>query len=333
MLTDGYYRTTTSIQKSTVARVAELWSLLSIGDPAGDYWQGGVGEAIAQTVSAGQYAAANTAGLYVDQAVTDQGVPIGEYAVDARAFSGVSETGGSLKSAMFRVVQALLADLAAGRPRLEAQLSAKARATLFGGNEVANAARAAESAGITGTSHVTGYIRELNLPSCDRCIILAGRWYRWSAGFQRHPRCDCFHIPAVDAQQGADFSPHEYFDSLSAAEQDNIFGKANAEAIRMGADMGRVVNANQSTLPVGVYKERVRGADGEFRWVNTDRVRYRGTPTTLGVGNILELAAGDRARAVALLEEHGFIVLRDRQGGIINRFVSAQENVTYNATR
>src|SRR5690348_18342012 len=36
----------------------------------------------------------------------------------------------------------------------------------------------------------------LNPPSCQRCAILAGRWYRWSQGFLRHPRCDCVNLPA-----------------------------------------------------------------------------------------------------------------------------------------
>lgn len=36
---------------------------------------------------------------------------------------------------------------------------------------------------------VTGHIRYVNSPSCARCAILAGRFYRWSSGFQRHPHC------------------------------------------------------------------------------------------------------------------------------------------------
>jgi hypothetical protein len=44
---------------------------------------------------------------------------------------------------------------------------------------------------------VTGYVRSLNPPSCSRCAVLAGRVYRYSTGFQRHPRCDCLMTPTT----------------------------------------------------------------------------------------------------------------------------------------
>lgn len=36
---------------------------------------------------------------------------------------------------------------------------------------------------------LTGYTRMLNAPSCSRCVILAGKWFKWNEGFLRHPRC------------------------------------------------------------------------------------------------------------------------------------------------
>ena len=59
-----------------------------------------------------------------------------------------------------------------------------------------DANRAAESAVVAARTKVGGYVRQLNPPSCSRCAILAGRWYRWNKGFQRHPHCDCVHVPA-----------------------------------------------------------------------------------------------------------------------------------------
>lgn len=53
--------------------------------------------------------------------------------------------------------------------------------------QVGDAARVATGVAIVNDKALKGYIRHLTLPSCSRCIILSGRWYRWSAGFARHP--------------------------------------------------------------------------------------------------------------------------------------------------
>lgn len=51
---------------------------------------------------------------------------------------------------------------------------------------IADAARMAAGVDVASRRQV-GYVRMLNPPSCSRCAILAGRWYRWNAGFARHP--------------------------------------------------------------------------------------------------------------------------------------------------
>lgn len=60
---------------------------------------------------------------------------------------------------------------------------------------VNDAGRSAMGAWVASRRTETGYIRTLTPPSCSRCAILAGRWYRWSDGFQRHPGCDCEMVP------------------------------------------------------------------------------------------------------------------------------------------
>ncbi len=105
--------------------------------------------------------------------------------------------------------------------------------------------RQSESLGI-GVRPVGGYVRMLNPPSCSRCVLLAGAWYRSATAFQRHPRCDCRHIPASEGV-GNDMtvSPGDYFDSLSPKQQDATFTNAGAEAIRNGGDINQVVNARR----------------------------------------------------------------------------------------
>lgn len=113
--------------------------------------------------------------------------------------------------------------------------------------------------------HIEGYVRILNPPSCSRCAVLAGKFFRRNQGFDRHPKCDCRHIPASEDTAGDLRSdPRAYFDSLPTADelakqypdltvqmrrdagifsQEDIFTKAGADVIRKGADIGQVVNA------------------------------------------------------------------------------------------
>lgn len=104
--------------------------------------------------------------------------------------------------------------------------------------------RATEALGMY--AHETDfYVRMLTPPSCGRCVILAGRRYRLNQGFRRHPECDCRHIPASEAVAGdLTVDPRAYFDSLDEAGQVKLAGsRANAQAVRDGADIGQVVNA------------------------------------------------------------------------------------------
>lgn len=62
---------------------------------------------------------------------------------------------------------------------------------------IQDAGRTAAAVDMLTRSSVTGYVRTLNGPTCPRCAVLAGRFYRYSQGFQRHPRCDCLMTPTT----------------------------------------------------------------------------------------------------------------------------------------
>lgn len=129
---------------------------------------------------------------------------------------------------------------------------------------------------------LTGYVRMLNMPSCDRCIALAGKWFRWNEGFQRHPRCDCIHIPGAENVVGdARTDPYRAFQSMDADEQDRVFGRSEARAIREGADIYAVVNQSVRKLPTANS-----AIDRIFR------------------------TAGTRSNAIRMLREQGFILDR-----------------------
>lgn len=108
------------------------------------------------------------------------------------------------------------------------------------GSLVSDAGRAAEQASVAVRPRV-GYVRYLSPPSCSRCAVLAGRVYRYSQSFQRHPGCDCTMIPTTVA------NPDFVHDPVDLMERGLVTGlsKADQKAITDGADFGLVVNVRR----------------------------------------------------------------------------------------
>jgi hypothetical protein len=148
---------------------------------------------------------------------------------------------------------------------------------------VQDAGRAAESVA-TAVRPRIGYVRYLNLPSCSRCAVLAGRVYRWSSGFERHPNCDCTMVPTTVANDSLIQDPADLLD------QGQVMGmsKADAQAVAQGADFAKVVN-------VRLRKAGLREAGRVLG--------RRGTPTPEGIYRM----ASDQTEAVALLRRYGYI--------------------------
>jgi hypothetical protein len=182
-----------------------------------------------------------------------------------------------------------------------------------------DAMRAAEDVAMAQRPWVDGWVRMINPPCCSRCALLSGKFYLFNEGFLRHPRCDCYHLPAPsDPDKVRDLisinSPDRYFESLSAPEQDRIFTRAGAQAIREGADIARVVNARRgmSTAQNAGRLQRLRVA-GRDVYVTTEATTRRGRRAgqTRGVRlmpeSIFEIAGDDRDEAIRLLRVHGYL--------------------------
>ena len=107
---------------------------------------------------------------------------------------------------------------------------------------VSDAGRSAESVATT-LRPGTGYVRYLSPPSCSRCAVLAGRVYRYSSSFLRHPGCDCVMVPTSVAD------PTFTQDPVSLMERGLVSGlsKADRKAIEDGADFNKVVNVRQQS--------------------------------------------------------------------------------------
>lgn len=150
---------------------------------------------------------------------------------------------------------------------------------------VTDASRTASTVEMLRRPAITGHVRVLNPPSCPRCAILAGRVYRWSTGFQRHPGCDCLMTPTT-LQAGVDHTT----DPARAFERGEVRGlsKDDAEAIREGADMSQVVNVRrkQAGLTQG-----------------SSVLERSGRLTPAGITRV----ASDKAEALTLLRRFGYI--------------------------
>ena len=252
-------------------------------------------------VAAGQVLAARDSAASVPLMLAEQGIETDVAGVvSARALAGSASDGRGLRG---------LLDFTRD-PRVTDYLFA-----LIVSTQLQDAARGAASVAIAARPKVTGYVRMLNPPSCSRCAVLAGRRYRWNAGFERHPKCDCRHVPASEDTAGdLTTNPHAYFESLSKAEQDSAFTKAGAQAIRDGADAGQVVNARRGMETAQRGRLTRTKAFGQDLYVTSEGMTKRGTAYAARGGkkvrlmpeSIYELAE-DRADAIRLLKAHGYI--------------------------
>jgi len=232
----------------TTLTVQRLWRQLAAADLSGS-WLQGLGPAMVRAVAAGQLVAASTGQPYIEAMVRADGLHdnyLREASrVDARAFSGAAADGRALDSLLYLPVIRTKTLIGGGLTLQEAMLAGQAQLLSIAASEVADAGRGAAGVAMAANRSVTGYVRTVRSGACARCVILAGRWYRWNADFERHRRCQCYGTPATEARPGRHTSPLGFFKGLSRAEQDRRFTIGGAEAIRNGADIYKVVNAGR----------------------------------------------------------------------------------------
>lgn len=244
----------------TTVTLERLWKELAATDMSRS-WLGGLGAAMVRAVAAGQLVAASTGQPYVEAMVRMDGLS-SDYLeqaarVDARSFSGVAADGRTLDSLLYLPVIRTKTLIGGGLTVQEAMLSGRAQLLRMAVSEVADAGRGAVGVAMVANRSVTGYVRQVRAGACARCAILAGRWYRWNADFQRHKRCACYGTPATEARPGRHTNPMSFFKGLSRAEQDRRFTIGGAAAIRNGADIYKVVNAGRSTITLDAYGKKV----------------------------------------------------------------------------
>jgi hypothetical protein len=248
-------------------------------------------------VSSAQSIAAASSAQYVDDVAAQLDLDnTAAGRIHAQAFAGVASDGRALDGLLQQPAIKTLKAIKEGAEVRRAMSVGLLDLDMIVRTQVADAGRAADGVAITARPAITGYVRMVVGGACSRCLILAGRRYGWNAGFLRHPRCDCRHIPAAEDADDVRTNPRKAFDELSAAEQDRVFTKAGAQAIREGADMNRVVNARR-----GMYT-----AAGKR--MTTEATTRRGVGRARLMPEQIYLEAdGNRDEAIRLLRVHGYI--------------------------
>jgi len=244
----------------TTLTVERLWKRLQ-GNDLSRSWLNGLGPAMVRAVAAGQLVAASSGQPYIEAMVRADGLgndySEGASHVQPRQFSGAAADGRTLDSLLYLPVIRTKTLIQGGLTLQEAMTSGLFQLQRMAASEVADAGRGAAGVAMVANHRVTGYVRMVRAGACSRCVILAGRWYRYNADFQRHKRCQCYGVPATDARPGRRLNPMSFFSNLSRAEQDRRFGVGGATAIRNGADIYKVVNAGRSTITLDAYGQKV----------------------------------------------------------------------------
>jgi hypothetical protein len=296
----AHYRNQQAVSALTAKTVQRLWGRM--GENFDQSWAD-IRPTMLRILAAGQLAAATASIGYVQQVLdeTDQdaGDPAG--VVQPAAFAGTASDGRNLGTLLDQAPIQAKAAIGEGLTVPAALQRGQTFLTMAALTQVSDASRGVIAADIGQRPQDLGYVRMLNPPSCPRCVMLAGKWFRYNQGFQRHPRCDCRHVPSLENRAG-DFrtDPYLYFKSLGTTEQENLFGRSDARAIRDGADIYRVLNLSHRGLPVAGSKQAIR----------------YGTPTKVTVDQIYR-TAGTRANAIKLMREHGYITGDQVVGGNI----------------
>jgi hypothetical protein len=294
-----HYKRMQRLQALAVVTAMELWSEVSLTDLTGS-WAAQI-PLLLPVLSDMQARAAEAGAGYGAQTLADQGLyEPPQHFVNPAAFAGIASDGRSLAGLLYAPVPHTKTLIAGGLAPEAALKQGGKFLTTVTRTQVADAGRGAAGVDTVARPRV-GYIRMLNPPSCPRCSVLAGKFYRWNAGFDRHPRCDCIHVQttAVNAaeSEGLVHDPYEYFKSLSPAEQDKAYTKAGAQAIRDGADIFQVVNARRGMKPGGVTTE---GTSRRGNFGNTGGPRLM--PETIYAKGL------PREQTLRELERYGYIL-------------------------
>lgn len=304
-----HYRLIQRLQLLAVAAGRRAWDRLD-GKAVGRNWEEQVA-LLYPVVTAVQQRAAFSGATYSAMTIAEQGnyIPPTEF-VDPNAFVGYASDGRPVATLLTVPAAAAGSRMSQGMAIRDALDLGRATLDRILETQVADVARQAAGADIA-TRPRAGYVRMVSIGACDRCTILAGRFYRWNDGFLRHPQCNCEHVGTDVTSQAEAITknliddPYEAFSELDEATQDRIYGKGRAQAIRDGADISQVVNSRRGMTPNGYFT-----SEGTTRFGTAGQRLKRGQRrlTPEAIYEQADRFGHDRDWAIERLKEHGYIL-------------------------
>lgn len=328
-LADEFYRAQAARDKVAARAVQALWRTADPLDLTG--WFDEHAAELLVPILRAQEANAAEAQAYLEAQAAEQDAASPEALVDPVAFTTPVEAVRSM--AYSSSVLTAKTAIASGVPAAVATKWATKRLVGLAATLAADAGREATQASMT-AARMDGWVRMLRLPSCDRCVVQAGKWFAWNTGFQRHPGCDCVHIPV--AERGD--APAAVVDPAAAVRAGRVTGlsKVDAQAIVDGADPSQVINAKrgmgtanvfgrdvkitaEGTTRRGLYGGYDRASDGTLtrrpdagyarqRTAAGELERYRRRQVPrLAPSECYRLADGDQDKAMQLLLRNGYL--------------------------
>lgn len=185
---------------AALASVSRSWRM--VGDDFDAGWLV-AGPRIVAAVTGAQAEVAALADRYVADVtpLTVSRLRDPDYAPAVSAWIGVAGDGRPVESLAHGAVIQAKTKVAQGATAHQALGEAGKWLTTAMGTVLADTHRSVEQVAIR-SRRIGLYTRMLTPPSCGRCVILAGRQYRSGVAFERHPGCDCVHIPASEDLAG-----------------------------------------------------------------------------------------------------------------------------------
>ncbi|MFD6770604.1 hypothetical protein ACFWC6_30775 [Micromonospora chalcea] len=175
------------LSAAVAGEAARLWGEVDPGR-IGPSWLRAVPRLLLVLIGA-QSAAAGQADRYLDDVLDAQGIdPAAEGRVVPTALAGVASDGRDLSDLLYQPAVRALSGIRDGATVDQALAGGGAGLDMIVRTQVADAGRIADQVAMVARD-VPGYRRMLVGGGCSRCAILAGRWYAYNAGFDRHPRC------------------------------------------------------------------------------------------------------------------------------------------------
>lgn len=269
-------------------------------------------------VAASQLTAAQSSEPWLDRLLGDDPDQAQNDRLNPAALVGVDGTGRPLAGVLMAPVWSALRLVTAGAPIVQAMARGQLLLDAVVRTAVADTGRAADSVAMISRPAVTSYIRVVEAGACSRCLVLAGREYGVSTAFQRHPRCHCGMEPVTREHRPTAQDPKAVFEDMSEEQRRRTFGDAGAKAISEGADIAQVVNARRGMSSATVYGRTLqttaegitrRGLAGkrlgDFQKTRGQRLSVSQRPRLMPE-EIFRIA-DDRAHAVRLLRQHGYL--------------------------